>query len=230
MALLCRGIARARNSCQVGHHAGELSAAPTGNIGCFSRNISSNAVYVKCARSGNKLHWRFNKYSAILRVIQVTSPEKEFAVAQSVIDHEQMEAKRKAALALLETQQRRLEGLNARRQKIQVTVEAARQQYEQAVQESTSEHKTADLDQLRSTLVSLEAENANVLAQFVQAVDKYEAFIVRIETAMNDPEAMSALIASLEAAGAALADTEAEPAAATAPAAAAAPVFDENDI
>ena len=149
-------------------------------------------------------------------------------MAQSVIDHEQMEAKRKAALALLETQQKRLEGLNARRQRIQVTVEAARQQYEQAVQESTAEHKTADLDQLRTTLVSIEAENAKVLAQFVQAVDKYESFIVRIENAMTDPEAMSALIASLEAAGTALADTESEPEAA--PSATAAPVFDENDI
>lgn len=150
-------------------------------------------------------------------------------MAQSVIDQEQMEAKRKAALALLDEQTKRLEQLNARRQKIQVTVEAARQQYEQAVQESNSEHKTADLDQLRATLVALEAENANVLAQFVQAVDKYEAFIVRIETALADPEAMSALLDSLNAAAASMADTAPEPAAAPSAEAAAA-TFDENDI
>jgi chromosome segregation ATPase len=141
----------------------------------------------------------------------------------NVPEQDQMEAKRKAALELLETQKKRLEQLNGRRQKIQVTVEAARQQYDQAVQESVAEHETADLADLRAKLVKLETENTNVLAEFVQAVDQYEAFIVRIESALSDPEAMSALLASLSLAGAALA-------APTSETASAALAFDEADI
>jgi chromosome segregation ATPase len=146
----------------------------------------------------------------------------------TVPEQDQMESKRRAALELLETQKKRLEQLNVRRNKIQVTVEAARQQYEQAVQEAVTEHETAELDQLRAKLVALETENTNVLADFVKAVDQYEKFIVRIETALNDPEAMSALLSSLEAAGVALA--AGEKTAAPVEAAPAAVAFDEADI
>jgi hypothetical protein len=139
-----------------------------------------------------------------------------------------MESKRKAALELLETQKKRVEQLNARRQNIQITVGAARQQYDQAVKEATDEHKTADLDKLRAELVRLETENTNVLAEFVQAVDRYEALIVRIENALADPEAMSALLSSLEHSGAAMAAPAAESVAEAAVPAAVS--FDDTDI
>jgi hypothetical protein len=146
----------------------------------------------------------------------------------TVPEQDQMEVKRKAALELLQAQEKRLEQLNVRRTKIQVTVEAARQQYDVAVKEAVAGHETSKLDTLRAKLVQLETENTNVLAQFVQAVDQYEAFIVRLETALTDPEAMSALLQSLSLADAPLATGTADEPAQTAEAATLS--FDEADI
>lgn len=102
-----------------------------------------------------------------------------------------------AVLDQLEQSKQRAERANARRTRIQVQLESARQQYAEAVSEAEAAHKTADLDKLREKLVELEAENAKAVAEFVRAVDDYEAFIVRIEEALANPEAMTALLATV---------------------------------
>ncbi|KVP96435.1 hypothetical protein WJ97_11130 [Burkholderia ubonensis] len=101
------------------------------------------------------------------------------------------------ALEQLEQSKQRVERANARRTQIQVKLEAARQQYAEAVKEAEAAHGTADLDKLRKILVDLEADNAKAVAEFVRAVDDFEAFIARIEEALANPEAMTALLATM---------------------------------
>jgi membrane protein involved in colicin uptake len=97
----------------------------------------------------------------------------------------------------LEQSKQRVERANIRRNRIQVQLEAARQQYAEAVREAEAGHGTADLDKLRTILVDLEAKNTAAVAEFVRAVDDYEAFISRIEGALADPEVMAAVLATM---------------------------------
>lgn len=97
----------------------------------------------------------------------------------------------------LEQQKQRIDALNQRRNRIQVQLETARQQYAEAVAEAQAQHGTSDVETLRANLVKLEADNAKSVADFVQALDDFEAFIVRIESALNDPEVLAALVASM---------------------------------
>ncbi|KVP65579.1 hypothetical protein WJ96_04215 [Burkholderia ubonensis] len=129
------------------------------------------------------------------------------------------------ALEQLEQSKQRVERANARRTQIQVKLEAARQQYAEAVKEAEAAHGTADLDKLRKILVDLEADNAKAVAEFVRAVDDFEAFIARIEEALANPEAMTALLATMS-------PVIAAPAEAAAPAdkPAEAVSFNEDDI
>ncbi|KVP16822.1 hypothetical protein [Burkholderia ubonensis] len=129
------------------------------------------------------------------------------------------------ALEQLEQSKQRVERANARRQQIQVKLEAARQQYAEAVKEAEAAHGTADLDKLRQILVDLEAANAKAVAEYVRAVDDFEAFITRIEEALANPEAMSALLATMSPVIAAPVDD-----AGTAAAPATAVAFNEDDI
>lgn len=129
------------------------------------------------------------------------------------------------ALEQLEHAKRRADEANARRQQIQVKLESARQQYAEAVKEAEAAHGTANLDKLRQILVDLEAENSKSVAEFVRAVDDFEAFIKRIEEALADPEAMNALLLTMSPVVAAPAVA---PAAAAKPAEA--PAFNEDDI
>lgn len=101
------------------------------------------------------------------------------------------------ALEKLEQAKQRVERANTARQRIQVKLEAARQQYAEAVREAETAYGTADLDKLRALLMKQEADNAKAVEEFVSAVDDFERFISRIETALADPEAMSALLASM---------------------------------
>ncbi len=134
----------------------------------------------------------------------------------------------KNALELLEQAKQRVEGANTRRQRIQVQLESARQQYAEAVGEAETNYGTADLAQLRAILVKQEADNEKAIMEFVHAVNGFENFIERIEKALADPEAMTALLSTMP---------EAEPAAppvlaAATPAVAGAGVvaFNEDDI
>lgn len=126
-----------------------------------------------------------------------------------------------SAIEQLEQQKARLDQLNARRNRIQGQLEAARQQYAEAVAEATTAYGTADLDKLREMLIQKEAENAAAVAEFIRALDEFEGIVARIEKALADPEAMNALLVAMP-----------EPAAASAePVAAAAPVvFDSEEI
>lgn len=126
-----------------------------------------------------------------------------------------------SAIEQLEQQKARLDQLNARRNRIQGQLEAARQQYAEAVAEATTAYGTADLDKLREMLIQKEAENAAAVAEFIRALDEFEGIVARIEKALADPEAMNALLVAMP-----------EPAAASAaPVAAATPVvFDSEEI
>ena len=127
------------------------------------------------------------------------------------------------ALEQLEQAKKRVDSVNARRQNIQVRLEAARQQYAEAVEAAKAAHGTADLDKLRQILVDLEATNTKAVAEFVRAVDEFEAFITKIEEALANPEAMNALLATMT--------PVAAPAAAPAPAEEKASVaFDAEEI
>lgn len=142
----------------------------------------------------------------------------------------------------LEQAKQRLERANKRRNDIQVKLESAKQQHadaQRAAEELVAARRKkglhADilgagrevgLDLLREILTREEAENAAAVAEFVRAVDEFEAFISRIEGALADPEAMTALLATLSpvvAAPAPAPATEAKPVVG-------AVVFDESDI
>ena len=111
-----------------------------------------------------------------------------------------------SAIEQLEQQKARLDQLNARRNRIQGQLEAARQQYAEAVAEAQSAYGTADLDKLRELLVQKEAENAAAIAEFIRAMDEFEAIVSRIEKALADPEAMNALLVAMPAPAAAPAE------------------------
>jgi hypothetical protein len=118
-----------------------------------------------------------------------------------------------AVIEKLEHAKHRVQQANNRRQRIQVQLEAARQQYteaQKAAEELVAERRkkglhadllnaecTVGLPLLREILVREEAENAKAVAEFVQAADEFEAFIARLEGALADPEAMAALLAAM---------------------------------
>jgi len=132
-----------------------------------------------------------------------------------------------AVLDKLEQAKQRVQLANKRRERIQVQLEAARQQYTEAVREAEAAHGTADLDKLRAKLVDLEAQNAAAVAEFVRAVDDFEAFIARIEGALADPEVMAAVLATM--APVVAPEVAPEPAAPVKPAASAV-AFSADDI
>lgn len=103
------------------------------------------------------------------------------------------------AVEQLEQYKQRVERLNARRTRVQVQLEAARQQYAEAVREATANYATADLAQLKALLMRREDENTKALADFVRAVDEFEAFITRIEEALANPQLLAAMVAEMPA-------------------------------
>lgn len=109
----------------------------------------------------------------------------------------------------LELAKQRVEQITTRRNRIQVQLEAARQQYAEAVAEATSTYGTADLDRLRATLVEQEQNNAKIVSEYVKAVDAFESYVEKVEKALADPEAMNAFLLTI----AQSASTEAVPAA-----------------
>jgi len=148
-------------------------------------------------------------------------------------------------LEQLEQASKRVESATTRRNAIQAKLEAARQLYAEALKEAEGlvnariEKKrhpdllkpgvTVNLDLLRTILTREEAENAKAVAEFVRAVDDFEAFISRIEKALADPEAMNELLLTIKpVAPAAAAPATAEPAATATSGAAV--QFNEDDI
>ena len=101
------------------------------------------------------------------------------------------------ALEQLEQAKKRMESANARRNQVQGRLEAARQQYAEAVREAEAAHGTSDLPKLREILAKQEADNTAAIAEFVRAVDDFDSYITRIERALADPEAMNALLVTM---------------------------------
>lgn len=91
--------------------------------------------------------------------------------------------------------------LTTRATRAQVQLETARKQYDEAVAEAQRDFKTSDLSALRAQLASAEAENAKSVEAYAQAVDEFEKYLVRIETALTDPEAMAALVDAISSQG-----------------------------
>jgi hypothetical protein len=149
-----------------------------------------------------------------------------------------------AVLEKLEQAKQRVERANIRRNRIQVQLEAARQQHAEAMRAAEelvaerrkkglhtdllSAEREVGLPLLRDILAREEEENAAAVAEFVRAVDHFESFISRIEGALADPEAMAAVLATM-APVIAPEVTPAAPAPAK-PAASAAVAFEEGDI
>lgn len=126
--------------------------------------------------------------------------------------------------ALFEEHSRRVQLLNERRNNVQIQLESARQQYQAAVAEAQGAFGTADLAELRAKLTEAEQANAKAVADFIIALDKFEALVERMEKALSDPEALQEMLLELG---------RAEPVAAAASAPAAAPVnpeFEQADI
>jgi hypothetical protein len=148
-----------------------------------------------------------------------------------------------AVLEKLEQAKQRVERANIRRNRIQVQLEAARQQHAEAMRKAEelvaarrekglhadllSAEREVGLPLLRDILAREEEENAAAVAEFVRAVDHFESFIGRIEGALADPEAMAAVLATM----APVVAPEVTPAApAPAKPAAATVAFEEGDI
>lgn len=131
-----------------------------------------------------------------------------------------------SALEQLEQLKKRLDALTTRRTQAQVKLEAARQQYAEAVKEAKENYGTAELDELRAILVRQEEANNAALAEFTRGLDQFENFISRIEAALADPEVMAAMVSAMEPAVVAKPTTPAP----AVTAAAAQPSFAEDDI
>lgn len=131
-----------------------------------------------------------------------------------------------SALEQLEQLKKRLDALTTRRTQAQVKLEAARQQYAEAVKEAKDNYGTAELDELRAILVRQEEANNAALAEFTRGLDQFENFISRIEAALADPEVMAAMVSAMEPAVVTKSTTPAP----AVTAAAAQPSFAEDDI
>lgn len=97
----------------------------------------------------------------------------------------------------LEQANQKLEHAKARRQRIQVQLEAARQQHAAATAEATEKYGTANVSELERKLAQLEGENASAVQAFTRAVDEFERYITQLETALANPEAMAKMLDSI---------------------------------
>lgn len=139
-------------------------------------------------------------------------------------------------MATLDAVSRRVHESNRRRTAIQVQLESARQQFDQASREAIAEFGTANLDELRSKVREWEAKNAQALADCIQALDTCDALMTRVEAALANPELLNDLLMDLdrlnkEALPKQEARSAVEPAPSPAPAAVYAPItFDAEQI
>lgn len=119
---------------------------------------------------------------------------------------------RTAVLQQFEKLQQRAEGLKTRVTRAQVTLERSREQYTEAMNEAQRIHGTTNLDELREKVLRDEAADAQAVADYATALDALEKYIERIEKALADPEAMIALVTSIESSKAQESTTASEPA------------------
>lgn len=101
------------------------------------------------------------------------------------------------AVQQLDSFKQLLEKVKARRTRIQIQLEAARQQYATAAAEAQREYKTESLPKLKAKLAELVASNEQAALDFNQAVAEFEKYITKIEQALSNPEAMAELVASM---------------------------------
>lgn len=128
---------------------------------------------------------------------------------------------RAAVLQQYEKLQQRAESLKTRVNRAQFALESSRKEHAAAMAEAERTHGTTNLDELRDKVIRDEAADAQAVRDYEAALDALESYIERIEKALADPEAMAALIASIE-----IAKVQDTPA----PAASAAPAFVAEDI
>lgn len=98
----------------------------------------------------------------------------------------------------LEQANQKLEQAKSRRQRIQVQLEAARQQHASATAEATEKFGTADVKELEKKLAQLESENAAAVLAFSKAVDEFERYIAQLEHALSNPEAMAQMLETIQ--------------------------------
>jgi len=101
------------------------------------------------------------------------------------------------ALAFLEKHKKRVEALQSRQTRIQVQLGTAREQYRQAVAQAKESFGTADVPELERLLSDKIKANNAAVAEFVKAVDEFEAHLSRIETALSDPVALEEFLQGL---------------------------------
>lgn len=134
-----------------------------------------------------------------------------------------MSVKIENPVAQLEAARKRLDQVVSRRTQVQVQLEAARQQYAEAVKEAEQAYGTADLSELKRRLMDAERQNEQLVADFVRAVDEFDRYITQLEQALTDPAVLAELLAAMPA-------TEPAPAASSTTTVAPAAGHDDDDI
>lgn len=100
-------------------------------------------------------------------------------------------------IAQLEQHKARVQQLSARQARAQVQLETARESFAKAQLAAQTQFGTSDLDKLQELLVQKNRENELMVAQFVEALNTFEAQLVRVEQALADPVALEAFLQDL---------------------------------
>lgn len=87
----------------------------------------------------------------------------------------------KSTAQILEESKARHQALAERRQRLQVELEAAARQLEEAESEAEREFGTRDLNELRELYAKREEENERKVSEFVSALDALEASLAEVE-------------------------------------------------
>lgn len=108
-----------------------------------------------------------------------------------------MEHEMKSSAAQLEREIKLVDQLTARRTRIQVQLEAGRQQYNQVVEEARALFRTENISELQQLWKQHEAENAKEVAMYQQARIEFERGVKQLEDALANPELLAAMIAAM---------------------------------
>lgn len=87
----------------------------------------------------------------------------------------------KTAAQVLEENKARYQSLAERRQRVQVELEAAARQLEEAQNEAERDFGTRDLAELRNLYTQREQENERLVTEFVSELDALEASLAEVE-------------------------------------------------
>lgn len=102
-----------------------------------------------------------------------------------------------SAIELLEQGKKKLEAVNARRTRVQVQIESARDRLAQVKQEALQNFGTMDLAELKALLRKHEAENAEALPFFLSSVEQFDEKVTKLSKALADPQALAELLAAM---------------------------------